>query len=443
MVKSNVKLNSLPMRVYVVAIVHTVLIVVLSVLSKDVSEKIWVYSFLRDYLHPLISILFYSPGMTIRIVSILLVVNMASKEYPNNKVVNRTVLSFVLFTIAITMLIVNPVFFVSMNILVSFAIYYIARLFYNWKYPHKMLVFYLSVSIILFVTSSIPPILIIWFKSFHFADVSESATGDSTSSNLDIPAPKVTKPPAGVVVKLQSIKSTSIMERPALFDTSFLSRMVQDLVTVYATFTNSVVSNVVPLHDLVGACGAFVDSTTAFLCAFFDGTNLTVTSEFPHGVPTGNLDSIDAYAEYGKSDTSDSNFTSSREGGSAEKPAAENSSSAEANYDASNIGSSDAAGPSSSKGVEDGPNKFINDFCEEHSNMIACGETGQKIGQVVANLIPVPVPKEPIVAGFQGAGHAIGAAMDAMNNENNPNFIPPERGESPSHFNSYEYRRNR
>lgn len=376
-----------------------------------------------------------------RIVSIVIISNIASKKYPNNKLVNRTLLYFVVSTMAMVMFIFSPLVYVLGNIVITMTIYYVTSLFYSWKYTHKMFLFYSFLFILLFVTSTIPSIIIMWYKTFFLDNISEHPmSAHPASSNIVTTASKMPTSHTPVAVKLHTIGGANTMPHSTLFDSSIFGCTLQDLLAVCTTFTDYLGNHITPLWCFVETCAGFFNEITIIIYNLFDGTNMTTASGFPHGIPTNDLDSLDAYAEHAKSHTDNPGPTSSQQDSSGEGSTARDSGPSSEGPGTSSTSPSDTTSTTHPK-VEQSLEDHLDKFGKEHPNSAKWAERGEKLGEKVAPFIPAP--KHMTIAACEYTGFAIGANLDAMNNVNSGNKADPVRGESPSDFTSYEYNPDR
>lgn len=159
------KFTDLDLSIRIIATFHIVLIVILQVVAHKISGDLWQYGILKDYLHPIITFLFYSPALfSMKAVSLFILSSYRAKYFAGNRVVSITIFLVILFVVTVVIVITNPRFFVSWGIVIAPIIYYMVYLFSAWKYSHKYRVLLIIICIFLFMTSSFPYFIVVWFK---------------------------------------------------------------------------------------------------------------------------------------------------------------------------------------------------------------------------------------------------------------------------------------
>lgn len=135
---------------------HICLIVVVPVILRDIPivNHILEKGILLYNLHPILGVLFYSPGLVCSIVAVITIVTLKDKYYPNHPTISK-VLFYLLLSVGImTRLIINPAFFTNPRlILQTIILFFIIRLYYHWKNPNKTYILFAFVGIIMFFTS--------------------------------------------------------------------------------------------------------------------------------------------------------------------------------------------------------------------------------------------------------------------------------------------------
>ena len=117
------------------------------------------FGLIKGHIYPIIAFFYYCPIDTIWIVSIITIIKICSKHYPNNKLFESAIIGSFLVINIIGTLVANPIFFTSIyfpiSIIVCLGIY---RIIIKWKSPRYVIkyVVILALIVIIILTWSIP-----------------------------------------------------------------------------------------------------------------------------------------------------------------------------------------------------------------------------------------------------------------------------------------------
>ena len=180
------------------------LIVLQTIIAKHMTINLWQSGFVYQYLHPILNIIFYTPALGIKVISVVIISYIKNKIHPNNNVISKTIFYLILFTTVFTTLIIDPGFFASRRIVEAVCFFLIIHAFYRSKFRYKMHVLSFFTVVFLILTSSIPSIFILWFVDFSDTDTSSTSLGDSVVSSKN-----------SVIISESECRSLKVRQVPA------------------------------------------------------------------------------------------------------------------------------------------------------------------------------------------------------------------------------------